>query len=137
MLELRNNITIDDSEIELIGIRSQGSGGQNVNKVASAIHLRFDISASSLPELYQTRLLALRDKRISSQGVVVIKAQQHRTRERNRADALIRLKILLESVMVEPKKRIPTRPSRSSRRKRLDDKSRRGQLKALRKKISD
>jgi len=137
MLQISPEISIPEDEIDLSAIRSQGAGGQNVNKVASAMHLRFDIAASSLPELYKERLLALRDHRISKQGVVVIKAQQYRTQERNRLDALQRLKILLQSVMTEPRRRIATRPSRAVKRKRLEEKTRRGQLKSLRKKIRD
>ena len=135
-MELSHKIAIDDSEIELSAIRSQGAGGQNVIKVASAIHLRFDSAGSSIPEPYRTRLLELNDKRINSQGVVVIKAQQHRTQERNRQDALDRLAELIESVLREEKKRIPTRPTRAAKRRRLDAKTRRGQTKELRKKIS-
>ena len=136
-MRISPDLNISDREIELRAIRSQGAGGQNVNKVSSAIHLRFDITASSLPEKYKQRLLALQDHRISSQGVVVIKAQQYRTRERNRTDALERLCKLVQSVMTEPKKRIATRPSRAVKRKRLEEKTRRGQTKELRKKVID
>ena len=137
MLWISPRLSIPDEEIELSAIRSQGAGGQNVNKVASAIHLRFDIAASTLPEKYKERLLELQDHRISSQGIVIIKAQKHRTQERNRQDALDRLKNLVLSVMKEPKRRIATRPSKATKRRRVDEKTRRGQLKSLRKKIRD
>lgn len=132
MLQITRRTHIPLSEIDLSAVRSQGSGGQNVNKVASAIHLRFDIHASSLNPLFKERLLKLEDNRITKDGVVVIKAQQHRTQEQNREDALNRLKQLIKSVTVTPKKRKPTRPSRSARKKRIERKKKRGQKKALR-----
>ena len=137
MLQISDTVAIPQDEIVLSAIRSQGAGGQNVNKVASAIHLRFDIASSSLPDKYKARLLALQDHRINTHGVVVIKAQQYRTQERNRQDALERLKHLVQSVLTERKQRIATRPSKTAKKKRLDDKTRRGQLKALRKKLHD
>ena len=132
MLQITRRTHIPLSEIDLSAVRSQGAGGQNVNKVASAIHLRFDIHASSLNPLFKERLLKLEDNRITKDGVVVIKAQQHRTQEQNREDALNRLKQLIKSVTVTPKKRKPTRPSRSARKKRIERKKKRGQKKALR-----
>jgi ribosome-associated protein len=128
------DIVIPDSEIEISAIRAQGSGGQNVNKVSSAIHLRFDIGASSLPEIYKERLLKLSDQRITREGVVVIKAQRYRSQEKNREEALRRLHDLVDSVAELPRERKPTKPTRSSQKKRLESKTQRGQLKIMRKK---
>lgn len=132
MLKISNNVSLPDDEIEMQAIRAQGSGGQNVNKVSSAIHLRFDIKASSLPEYYKERLLALNDQRINSDGVIVIKAQKTRSQEANREDALARLASLIRSVTVVQKARKATRPTRSSQRKRVDKKTKRGKVKQLR-----
>ena len=132
MLSITPHWQIPDDEIEISAIRAQGAGGQNVNKVASAIHLRFDITTSSMPEIYRQRLLLLKDRRISKEGVIVIKAQQFRTQEKNRLDALERLAELLHSVTVVQKARKPTKATRSSQRKRVDSKVRRGRTKALR-----
>ena len=137
MLKLSNAVELADWEIQITQIRSQGAGGQNVNKVASAIHLRFDIRASSLPEAYKQRLLAHKDQRINSDGVVVIKAQQFRTQEKNRADALQRLQALIADAVRVKKARVPTRATRASQRKRLDRKTQRGKTKALRRKPLD
>jgi len=135
MLKITRQIAIPDNEIHISAIRAQGAGGQNINKVSSAVHLRFDIKASSLPDVYKCRLLALRDRRISAAGMVVIKAQQYRSLEKNREQALIRLQALVKSVTKTIKKRIPTNPTAASPITRLDAKTKRGRIKTLRGKI--
>jgi len=130
-------IVIDEAEVETSAIRAQGAGGQNVNKVSSAIHLRYDIPASSLPADIKERLLALRDKRITAEGVLVIKAQSHRTQDMNRLDAYARLQDIVQSVALPPKRRRATRPTRASKERRLQDKSQRSAIKELRGKALD
>lgn len=137
MIEISNNVTILEHELVIKAVRSQGAGGQNVNKVSTAITLFFDIKNSSLPQVYKTRLLQLSDRRITKQGVVVIKSQQHRSQEMNRAEACCRLRELVLRAMVVPKKRTSTKPSRSARRKRMDGKTLRGRTKSLRGKVTD
>lgn len=137
MLEISPSVAIPDEEIDLSAIRAQGSGGQNVNKVSSAIHLRFDIHASSLPYFYKQRLLNTKDSRITKDGVLIIKAQQYRTQELNRADALRRLQEMVRAAAVVRKTRRPTKPSKSSQRKRVESKVKRGRIKALRGSIDD
>jgi len=137
MLQISNNVSIPDNEIDFSAIRAQGAGGQNVNKVSSAIHLRFNISDSSLPDFYKKRLLNLKDSRISKQGVIIIKAQRYRTQEKNRIEALERLKELVKSVAVVRKKRVSTKPTKASKTRRMDDKTRKGRDKRLRRKVND
>jgi ribosome-associated protein len=135
MLKITGKVSIPETEITITAIRAPGPGGQNVNKVASAIHLRFDIRTSSLPDPFKERLLALADHRITADGVVVIKARQFRSQEKNREDALRRLQELVKSISLTPKKRRPTKPSRSSKRSRMDTKTKRGKTKSLRGKV--
>lgn len=136
MLKISNTVAISDREIELSAIRAMGSGGQKINKVSTAIHLRFDVKRSSLPEVYKTKVLGLSDSRITKEGVIIIKAQSFRTQEQNREDAVNRLRSLILSAMVFTKKRKETKPTKSSQRRRIESKKRKGSTKSLRGKVS-
>ncbi len=136
MILISNNVIIPDNEVSISAIHAQGAGGQNVNKVSSAIHLRFDILSSSLPDFYKNKLLNCKNKRINKKGIIVIKAQTYRTQEKNKADAIQRLASFIKSVAVIRKRRKVTKPTRSSQAKRMDSKTKRGRSKLLRGKIS-
>lgn len=136
-LRINNRVSLPLDELTISAVRAQGPGGQNVNKVSSAAHLRFDIKASSLPAAWKTRLLALNDQRINADGMVIIKARDHRSLEKNRQAALDRLRVLIQSIATPPKPRIPTRPTRAAKQRRIDTKTRRGKTKAMRGRIKE
>ncbi len=135
MLKISNSVTLDESEVEVSAIRASGSGGQKVNKTSVAMHIRFDIEASSLPEFYKEKLLNLKDKRITKEGIIVIKSQQHRSQEQNRDEGLERLVELIKSVNVVQKRRVATKPTKGSQKRRLASKKHHGQKKKLRGKV--
>lgn len=135
MVKISNSVSLEESEIEFSAIRAQGSGGQKVNKVSAAIHLRFDIEASSLPQTYKEKLLALKDKRITKEGIIVIKSQQHRSQEQNKEDAIERLIELIKSVNIVQKRRVATKPTKGSVKRRLQSKKKHADKKSLRKKV--
>jgi len=137
MLKISNTVTLDENEVDISAIRASGSGGQKVNKVSAAIHLRFDIEASSLPEYYKKKLLECKDKRITKEGIVVIKSQQHRSQEQNRDEALERLVELVKSVNVVQKRRVPTKPTKGSVGRRLNSKKKQSNKKKLRGRVDD